>query len=96
MDFLARIRGLVFVVPVRFQGFASVADVVVVYFEPAHIVIPTGNVRGKTTTGADRFQVFRVCDLHDLVLVAVPPVVFSYAQKHGDGDTTIPRCLHQI
>ena len=94
MDLLAGVRRFVFVVSVGFQRFAAVADVVVVHFEPSDVVVSAGDVRGQATAGTDRFQVFRVRDLHDFVLVAVLPVVCPYAQEHGDGDADVPRCFH--
>ncbi len=77
MDFLSRVRCAVLVLAIGLQRFASVADVVIVDFEPAHVVITTANMRWETAAGTDRFEVFRVRDLHDLVALVVLPVVFA-------------------
>jgi len=96
VDFLPWVRALVLVIPVGFQGFASVADVVVVDFEASDVLVASGDMRGQSASRADRFQVFCVRDLHDFVLIAVPPVVFSHAHKYGDGDAAVPRCFRQV
>ncbi|WP_404291547.1 hypothetical protein [Glutamicibacter arilaitensis] len=80
VDLLSRPRVAVLVGCERFEFFTDVADRVVVDFEPADVVVTAGDVCGQPTTTAYGFQVFRVCDLHDFVLVAVLPVVFAYAQ----------------
>jgi len=96
VDFLPGVCAFVLVIPVGFQGFASVADVVVVHFEASDVLVASGDMCWQAASRADRFQVLRICDLHDLVLIAVPPVVFAHAHEYGDGDAAVPRCFRHV
>lgn len=80
VDLLPRPRVAVLVLRESFKLFTAVTDRVVVHFEPADVLVTTRTMRWLTASRANGFQVLRVCDLHDFVLVAVPAVILAYAQ----------------